>query len=131
MATLTNASGRALECDFLYFRDRHRSVMTVGEVVTLPVDFSSVVGNRYKPRLRRAYAAAVAGGLVTYAESMQAAPPVEAALPVEAVVAPVEVEEEPVVEAAVAVEEPVVEELAVEEELDAPEQSDEVYESDD
>lgn len=124
MATLTNASGRALECDFLYFRDRHRSVMTVGEVVTLPVDFSSVVGNRYKPRLRRTYAAAVAGGLVTYAESMQAAPPVEAG------VAPVEVEEEPVVEAAVAVEEPVVEELAVEEELDAPEQSDEVYESD-
>lgn len=124
MATLTNATGRPLECDFLYFQDRHRSVMATGAVVTLPADFLAVVNNRYKSRLRRAYAAAVAGGLVTYAESMQAAPVAES------VVEPVVVEEEPVVETAVAVEEPVVEESVVEEpvvedEFDTPEPSDE------
>lgn len=98
MATLTNASGRALECKFLYFRDRHRSVMAVGEAVTTPAGFLTAVTNRYKPRLRRAYAAAVAGGLVTYAESMQQAPENE----------PVAVTEESVVTA------PVVEETAAE-----------------
>lgn len=106
MATLTNASNRPLECKyFLYFRERHRSVMATGEVVTLPADFLAVVNNRYKPRLRRAYAAAVAGGLVTYAETMQQSP--EAAEPVVAV--------EPEVVAA----EPVVEEVAVPELADA------------
>jgi len=69
MATLTNATGRALECKFLYFRDRHRSVMATGATVTLPADFLTVVNNRYKPRLRRTYAAALAGGLVTFNES--------------------------------------------------------------
>lgn len=66
MATLTNASGRALECKFLYFQDRHRSVMATGATVTLPADFLSVVNNRYKPRLRRSYAAALAGGAVSF-----------------------------------------------------------------
>jgi mRNA-degrading endonuclease HigB of HigAB toxin-antitoxin module len=70
MATLTNASGRVLECDFfLYFRDRHRALMAVSEVVPLPADFAAVVTNRYRPKLRRAYAAAVTGGLVTLNDS--------------------------------------------------------------
>lgn len=104
MATLTNASDRPLECKFLYFRDRHRSVMATDEVVTLPAGFASAVNNRYKPRLRRAYAAAVAGGLVTYSETMQQKP--ETAEPVVAV--------EPEVVAA----EPVVEEVVVPEVTD-------------
>lgn len=69
MSTLTNASGRELECKFLYFRDRHRSVMATGATVTLPADFLDVVNNRYKPRLRRSYAAALAGGLISLNDS--------------------------------------------------------------
>lgn len=69
MSTLTNASGRELECEFLYFRDRHRSVMAPGATVTLPADFLDVVNNRYKPRLRRSYAAALAGGLISLNDS--------------------------------------------------------------